>query len=209
MRLVFYDDPDYKLKQSIITKRAWRDGKLNSLIKPHVKKRCKNPACNKIFSTKPYDPKIYCSHSCSAAISNPKRKHLHFCFTCQKEIKRSSYKYCSNYCQWNNYYKQYIARWKHGLENGVIGINTKTISAYLRHYLKEKYNDKCSKCGWDQKHPKTLVVPLEINHIDGNAENNKEDNLELLCPNCHALTPNFRNLNKGNGRNWRLRKLRS
>lgn len=33
-----------------------------------------------------------------------------------------------------------------------------------------------------------LSAPLEIEHIDGNALNNKEDNLILLCPNCHSLT---------------------
>ncbi len=43
-----------------------------------------------------------------------------------------------------------------------------------------------------------------MNHIDGNSENNKEKNLELLCPNCHSLTPNFKGLNKGNGRHSRM-----
>lgn len=99
---------------------------------------------------------------------------------------------------------QFRSRWKQGLEDGNRGITTRTLSGHLRRYLQEKFRYECSRCGWDQKHPKTLVVPLEINHIDGNAENNKEENLELLCPNCHALTPNFRNLNKGKGREWRL-----
>ena len=30
--------------------------------------------------------------------------------------------------------------------------------------------------------------------------NNNEDNLELLCPNCHALTENYGNLNKNSKR---------
>ena len=49
-------------------------------------------------------------------------------------------------------------------------------------------------------------VPLEIDHIDGDAENNIETNLRVLCPNCHSLTPHFRNLNKGKGRKWRMKK---
>ena len=49
----------------------------------------------------------------------------------------------------------------------------------------------------------TNVVPIEVDHKDGNVDNNSEENLRLLCPNCHALTPNFRNLNKGRGRSWR------
>ena len=36
----------------------------------------------------------------------------------------------------------------------------------------------------------------EIHHIDGNHYNNEESNLQLLCPNCHSLTPTFGALNK-------------
>lgn len=52
---------------------------------------------------------------------------------------------------------------------------------------------KCECCGnseWlGQK------IPLEIHHIDGDHYNNSLDNLQLLCLNCHALTPNFRGRN--------------
>jgi Zn finger protein HypA/HybF involved in hydrogenase expression len=67
----------------------------------------------------------------------------------------------------------------------------------------DKYAEKCSNCGWNQKHPVTGHSPLEIDHIDGNANNNNEANLRLLCPNCHSLTVTYKNLNKGNGRKWR------
>ena len=39
-------------------------------------------------------------------------------------------------------------------------------------------------------------IPLELDHIDGNHQNNALDNLRLLCPNCHSLTPTFRGKNK-------------
>jgi hypothetical protein len=58
-------------------------------------------------------------------------------------------------------------------------------------------------CGWNQKHTITGVVPLEIDHLNGDAEDNREENLRLICPNCHSLSSNFRNLNKGKGRAWR------
>ena len=38
-------------------------------------------------------------------------------------------------------------------------------------------------------------IPLEVHHKDGNKNNNILDNLELLCPNCHALTDTYRGKN--------------
>ena len=49
----------------------------------------------------------------------------------------------------------------------------------------------------------TYLVPLQIHHIDGDCLNNIEDNLELLCPNCHSLTENYGNRNKNSTRTRR------
>ena len=35
-------------------------------------------------------------------------------------------------------------------------------------------------------------IPLELHHIDGSSSNNNRENLVLLCPNCHTLTPTYR-----------------
>jgi hypothetical protein len=40
-------------------------------------------------------------------------------------------------------------------------------------------------------------IPLEMDHIDGNNDNNVIDNLRILCSNCHAQTPTFRNRRRG------------
>jgi len=55
-------------------------------------------------------------------------------------------------------------------------------------------NCKCNLCGNDKWQGED--IPLELEHKDGNPKNNKRDNLELLCPNCHALTPTWRGRNK-------------
>ncbi len=67
----------------------------------------------------------------------------------------------------------------------------------------EKYGERCSECGWNERHPITGQVPLTVQHIDGNWRNNREENLILLCPNHHSLTENYMNLNKGQGRTYR------
>ena len=74
---------------------------------------------------------------------------------------------------------------------------------YLMSNEFEKYDNKCCRCGWSETNPTSGKIPLQIHHIDGDYKNNSEDNLELLCPNCHALTPTFGALNRGNGRDGR------
>lgn len=39
------------------------------------------------------------------------------------------------------------------------------------------------------------TLPLEVHHKDGNKRNNKLENLEILCPNCHSLTDTYKNKN--------------
>ena len=59
---------------------------------------------------------------------------------------------------------------------------------------------KCSKCGWGERNPYTGMLPLEIEHIDGNYLNNDESNLLILCPNGHSLTSTYKGANIGKGR---------
>jgi hypothetical protein len=56
---------------------------------------------------------------------------------------------------------------------------------------------KCEVCGLTEWMDKP--IPLEVHHIDGQELNSELDNLLLTCPNCHALTDNYRgrNINKG------------
>lgn len=125
---------------------------------------------------------------------------------CGRKTARSFYFYCSNQCQLNFQYNSYIGAWLSGYFDGNTGINVKGISGHVKRYLAYKYSNGCDICGWKEVNPLTNRVPLEIDHIDGNSENNQEENLRMICPNCHSLTPNFRSLNKGNGRSWRRAK---
>lgn len=128
------------------------------------------------------------------------------CLSCKVEILNRNGKYCSNKCQADFQYMSYIDTWKNGKASGNRGINAINISRQLRRYLLEKYNHACSICNWGEINPTTGKSPLEVDHIDGNSDNNSESNLRLLCPNCHSLTVNYKNLNNGNGRQWRKTK---
>jgi 5-methylcytosine-specific restriction endonuclease McrA len=75
-------------------------------------------------------------------------------------------------------------------------VNGYSLSNNIRRYLFEKNNFRCEKCGWNEVHCKTGLVPLQVHHIDGNSKNNLENNLQLLCPNCHSLTENYGSRNK-------------
>ena len=125
------------------------------------------------------------------------------CLVCGKTVKYSV-KHCAD-CQKVKSFDVYIKRWKLGLETGNRS-NNESLSQNVRRYIFEKYKSKCIRCGWCEINPKSKKIPLTINHIDGDSSNSHEDNLELICPNCHSLTPNYGSLNKGNGRKSR-RKL--
>jgi hypothetical protein len=48
--------------------------------------------------------------------------------------------------------------------------------------------DSCELCGYSEWMGKK--IPLELHHVDGNRFNNALNNLQILCPTCHSLTPN-------------------
>jgi len=140
---------------------------------------------------------------------NKGKKQVHICQNpnCGKEFEHrytSNNKFCSIKCQQEYEYVEYIKRWKNGEETGLSG--KYGISSHIRRYLFEKYDGKCQICGWNEENPVTHKVPLQIHHIDGDCTNNKEENLQLLCPNHHSLTETFGNLNENSKRVFRKQK---
>lgn len=74
----------------------------------------------------------------------------------------------------------------------------------VKKRLINKRGYTCANCGISTWMEKPLT--LELEHIDGDAYNNKDENLCLLCPNCHSQTPTFRGKNRGKGRKSRQNK---
>lgn len=124
------------------------------------------------------------------------------CLTCNKEKKGfpSGYnKYCTKRCQIEFEYKQYIQDWKNGIVTGTKGIKTQQTSNYIHRYIREKFNNKCAECGQNEIH-NGKPLSLQLEHLDSDSSNNLEDNLSLLCPNCHTQTEYYGSKNRGKGR---------
>ena len=172
-------------------------------LNPKICKYCGKPI--------PWDKREnnFCNNSCAAAFNNKSRskkytltKQSRYCLNCGKELNSRQNKYCSLACQKDFERKEYITKWKRGEESGLSG--EYGLSKHIRYYLIEKHNYKCELCGWGQENPYTHTIPLEIHHKDGNYLNNSEENLQVLCPNCHSLTETFKSHNK-NGRKGRAK----
>ena len=194
-----------KLLACLKRARIKREQKYKQRIKNYNENpiRCKN--CKKPISYKNKKRQKFCSHSCSATFNNKGVRRNGDkpgnCLSCNIKLNSSYAKYCSQKCCNDHKYEIYIDKWLSGLENGIIG--KEDVSSRIRKYLFNKYNNKCQDCGWSKINLITGKVPLCIHHLNGDYKDNKEENLQLLCPNCHSLTPNYGILNNGNGREIR------
>ena len=129
---------------------------------------------------------IYCSSACSAKDVGLKRRIVHEpnvqCAWCEVYfyLKPSSFR--------NSKSGLYFCCRRHKDQaqriGGIREIQPDHYGSALRKYrilAFRIYAHKCAHCGYDQ-HPEIL----EVNHKDCNRKNNSLENLEILCPNCHA-----------------------
>ena len=113
---------------------------------------------------------------------------LHTCPVCNKlfEHSRQTYnKVCSVKC-FGIYQWKYVSVPK--IEAGLGG--------NIKRYLKEKFGEKCSECGQGAVH-NNKPLTLQLDHIDGNSDNNCLSNVRLLCPNCHTQTHTYGSKGQG------------
>lgn len=76
------------------------------------------------------------------------------------------------------------------LKKGVIYSSDSLRKRLIKTELKKNECELCHISGED--------VPLELHHINGDHYDNRLENLQILCPNCHSKTPNYRNRNGEN-----------
>jgi hypothetical protein len=81
---------------------------------------------------------------------------------------------------------------KQAIQLGIAG------NGSVKRHLIETHGYQCSECGiseWNKKH-----IVLDLEHINGNSNDNTLENVCLLCPNCHSQTETYKSKNIGKGR---------
>lgn len=126
-------------------------------------------------------------YSVSRSTGNVKTFICSWCGT-EKRCKGSSYKnkYCSNSCQRADVTEKKKLAW----------LNEGKDWSGKKEYLLTEVGRKCEECGqgevWNGK-----PLTLQLDHIDGDSDNNRRDNLRILCPHCHTQTETYGNAGKG------------
>ena len=80
--------------------------------------------------------------------------------------------------------------WKIPLENILVS-NGDTTRRHVKYRLLRSglLEERCHECGLSDWRGQKLA--LDLHHINGIANDNRRENIVLLCPNCHSLTPNY------------------
>lgn len=111
---------------------------------------------------------------------------------------RKKRKFCSNACQRAAERRQHVASW---FATGVGFIGTRP-DHYIRAYLRGEQEGRCALCDiapdWNG-----LPLVMVLDHVNGDAEDNRRENLRLVCPDCDSQLPTYKSRNRGRGRAWR------
>ena len=121
------------------------------------------------------------------------------CLGCNEEIDGPEWRsYCSNACQFLARQAELVEAWLLTGRAKVAGSKKQ----YVRRFILSEPKRLCAVCGGPQEW-QGRPLAFVLDHIDGDAENNRRDNLRLVCPNCDSQLPTYKSRNRGRGRHSR------
>ncbi len=143
----------------------------------------------------------FCNSSCSASYNNVgKDRHQ---ASAKRLIQRTTVCSCGNPKLPNNKYCAECIEKRVYVKKATL--ETAKDDKTRRQILLGMRGTQCENCGLTEWMGQP--IPLEMHHIDGDTDHNAETNLQLLCPNCHAITDTHKRRNK-NGKRQQVRRQR-
>lgn len=198
---------------------------VRALVRPTILKQCKRlgvscthvvglsgndytcAECGCSFTTetqRPNSGKAFCSHTCSAKHSNThritrnKNPENKACLRCGEILKTNSLTYCSVGCGSAHRSETRVEGWL----GGNVWNGNGCVPPWAKAYVLSDQNNKCAICGCGDKwQGKPLVFVAD--HVDGDAWNNKRENIRCVCPNCDSQLDTYKAKNIGKGRSYR------
>lgn len=117
-----------------------------------------------------------------------RKREIVLCRNCNRKVEKRNAIYCNRSC-FNEFKFKEIER-TNGAGYGIVCLK--------RYLLEHRDGNKCSVC----KGEKWLGrdIPIVIDHINGKANDNRLENLRLVCGNCDMQLPTYKSKNKNSDR---------
>jgi hypothetical protein len=176
-----------------VDKLSYREiGKYYGVSDTYIKKICKKLEIE--LTTRSKFPENWSPH-------NKGKKEKKECTNCKEQYlsTQKNSKYCSKQCEFE--YKT-TETYNHYLNNQIdYCYSNKGMRFVKKHILKEQ-NNSCEICKMENVWNNKPIIFI-LDHINGDASNNKRENLRLICPNCDSQLDTYKSKNKNSARKER------
>lgn len=171
-----------------IEKKSYREiGRMYNVSDTYIKK-----VCNNIGIPLP----IRSIFPPNFVPANKGTRKISYCLNCGSECDYYSKKFCSMKCSGEYKTKK---SYEYYLNNQEEFCNASYSPRNFKNFFLIDQNNKCSICSCENTWNNKPII-FVLDHIDGDASNNRRKNLRLICPNCDSQLDTFKSKNKHSAR---------